>query len=240
MKKILLGTTMMVAVAGLLVAGAAQAADLPTKAPLYKAPPAYFSWAGWYLGASIGGAFGHDRILDVAELAGTRYSNNPSGVFGGGQIGFNFQSGQFVWGIEADLGGMGLSKTTGEPGAPTILFTTIRSGFYGDVTGRLGVAAWDQTLLYAKGGFAFFDGRITQTDVGEATFGKSSHSGWTIGGGVEQMLSSPGWSWKLEYLHFDFGRFNNVNPADTPDVYRNRFTVDTVKAGINYHFGARY
>jgi outer membrane immunogenic protein len=236
MKKILLGTTM---VAGLLAAGAAQAADLPTKAPYYKAPQAYFSWAGWYLGASVGGAFGHDRILDVGELAGTRYSNNPSGVFGGGQIGFNFQSGQFVWGIEADLGGMGLSKTTGEPGAPTILFTTIKSGFYGDVTGRLGIAAWDRTLLYVKGGYAFYDGKITQTDVGEATFGKSSHSGWTIGGGVEQMFS-PGWSWKLEYLHFDFGRFNNVNPVDLPDVYRNTFTVDTVKAGINYHFGAQY
>src|SRR5690242_19166326 len=112
MKKILLGTTML---AGLLVAGAAQAADLPTKAPYYKAPPAYFSWAGWYLGASVGGAFGHDRIHDVDEFA-SHFSNNPSGVFGGGQIGFNVQSGQFVWGVEADLGAMGLSKTTTEPG----------------------------------------------------------------------------------------------------------------------------
>jgi outer membrane immunogenic protein len=231
MKKILLGTTM---IAGLLVAGAAQAADL--RAPVYKAAPApYFSWAGWYLGASIGGAFGHDSILDVNEIAGTRYSNHPSGVFGGGQIGFNFQSGQFVWGVEADLGGMGLSKTTNEPGGGGILFTTIKSGFYGDVTGRLGIAAWDRTLLYVKGGYAFYDGKISQTDVPEATVGKSGHSGWTIGGGFEQMFS-PAWSWKVEYLHFDFGRFNNTF-ADG-DVYRNKFTAETIKVGINYHFGA--
>jgi outer membrane immunogenic protein len=232
-KKVLLAA----AVACIAFAAPALAADMPVKAPAYKAPPAVFNWTGWYVGGHIGGAWGDDRITDVAEITGNRFSNKPTGIFGGGQLGFNVQNGQVVWGGEVDLGAMDLHKRVSEPLSAGLLASQIKSGFYSDVTGRLGYA-WDRSLLYAKGGYAFYGGSIKNidNDPGEGvTFGKSGSSGWTAGGGFEQMINAA-WSWKVEYLYFNFGTIHNVNPVDTPDIYINKFTVQTVKVGLNYKF----
>jgi outer membrane immunogenic protein len=212
------------------------AADMPVKGPVYKAAP-IFDWSGFYFGDHIGAAWSHIGVTDLDEVPGTQYSNKSTGFFGGSQFGFNVQSGQVVWGAEVDLGAMGLGKTAIEPAPPPTLLSTIKSGIYGDVTGRLGYA-WDRTLLYAKGGYAFYAGGIknTDNDPGEiVTFGKSGHSGWTVGGGIEQMINSA-WSWKLEYQYFDFGTVRTVNPVDG-DRYDNKFSVQTIKVGLNYKLG---
>jgi outer membrane immunogenic protein len=115
-----------------LGAGSALAADMPVKAPVYKAPPppAVYSWSGFYIGANIGGAWsrnnsdGYNGLVfpafaalppevavitifpgQLGTLAGT---GNRSGVIGGGQIGYNWQVQQFVLGVEADAEGTGL------------------------------------------------------------------------------------------------------------------------------------
>jgi outer membrane immunogenic protein len=212
----------------------ANAADLAVKAPVYKAPVAYPIWAGLYIGGHIGGAW---SSLDVNAFDedGNTFKNNTSGVFGGGTIGYNFQTGNWVYGAEVDLGAMGLSHSTTNPVDATIV-SKINSGFYADATARLGYA-FDKTLVYAKGGYAFYDGSISNTDLrNPETSTVTGVSGWTVGGGVEYKIA-PAWSVKAEYQFFNFGN-SGLNIVDRRDVdhYDNKLTIQTVKGGINYHF----
>src|SRR5262249_37543668 len=135
-----------------------------------------YSWAGFYLGANVGAAWGDLTTRDRDENNVT-FKNRSTDVFGGGQIGFNLQRGNWVFGPEVDLGAMGLSHTAIEPG-DTDIRSRIGSGFYGDVTGRLGYS-FGPTLLYGKGGFAFTEGSISNTDVTEFTAKVSGLTGWT-------------------------------------------------------------
>ena len=119
------------------------------------------------------------------------------------------------------------------------------SGLYGDITGRLGVT-FDGLLIYAKGGFAFFDGEAKQatTKPGYAPTGTDTFTGWTLGGGAEYFLTRS-ISLKAEYLHFDFGTqraYQTTTVADPPTPVGYQFnnwhdvSFDSVKAGIAYHF----
>jgi len=201
----------------------------------YRSAPccATYSWSGFYLGANVGAAWGDLTTRDHDEFGGT-FKNRSTDVFGGGQIGFNLQRGNWVFGPEVDLGAMGLSHTASEPGTGGIIQSRIGSGFYGDVTGRLGYS-FGPTLLYGKGGFAFTEGSISNTDVAEFTAKVSGLTGWTAGGGIEYKIN-PAWSLKAEYLHFDFGSERIVNQSDG-DRYDNKLSTDTVKVGVNFHFG---
>ena len=135
---------------------------------------------------------------------GNTFKNEPSGVFGGGQIGYNFQSGPFVYGLEVDLGGMNLDHTKANPRVTTT-YSKIESGFYLDVTGRLGYS-FDRWLVYGKGGYAYYNGKVWVNETANVAWNsKDSLDGWTAGGGVEYMLS-PAWSLKVEYQYFDFGK----------------------------------
>jgi opacity protein-like surface antigen len=136
-------------------------------------------------------------------------------------------------------------------------------GFYGDVTGRLGYA-WGPAMLYAKGGFAFLNATLNLKESIYDSWGlmgcgtawcdfsqnrSTTLTGWTVGGGLEWKVS-PMWSIKVEYLHFDFGNFNNNccndwfnqnHPAwNVVNNWDNRanLTVDTVKLGFNYFWNA--
>jgi outer membrane immunogenic protein len=231
------------AVSALLIAlplGASQAADLAAKAaPLAPAPAPLPSWTGYYTGAHIGGAWGNLEVQDFNENPGT-FSNRPSGVFGGLQFGYNFQWTQWLYGVEVDTGGMDLDKTTTEPNSSGEIQSVIKAGFYGDITSRLGYVwnspfLWgNSSLLYVKGGIAYYNGNVHVVDVPEGATNETNHTGWTIGGGFEQMIN-PNWSWKLEYQYFTFGNRMVILPADG-DAYNNKLTVNTVKLGINYHF----
>jgi outer membrane immunogenic protein len=221
------------ALTGVAAMASANAADLAVKAPVYKAAPmVYPSWAGLYIGGHIGGAWGTTDVTDFDEDR-HQFKNNSSGLFGGGTVGYNFQTGNFVYGVEADFGGMGLSHSTVEAG-PNHITSQIGSGFYMDATARLGYA-FDKTLVYAKGGYAFFDGPVTVVDPGEALTGVKGLNGWTVGGGIEYKIA-PAWSVKAEYQFFDFGTTSVVMPPSDPDRFDNKLTVHTLKAGVNYHF----
>jgi outer membrane immunogenic protein len=223
------------ALAGVVGCGSANAADMYAagrgmKDPVYEPVT---TWTGFYLGAHLGAAFGTLETTDFNEVAG-KFKNDPTDVFGGVQFGYNMQHGHFVYGAEVDLGAMGFNDTVSQPGA-TYIKSTISTGLYGDITGRLGYA-FDRTLVYAKGGFAFFEGDIKITDVGEASTIKSGLTGYTIGAGVEHKFS-PAWSVKAEYQYFDFG---SETLLVSDDKYTNELTAHTVKVGVNYSFQKDY
>jgi outer membrane immunogenic protein len=122
-------------------ASVASAADMPVKAtPL--SPPVY-SWTGFYIGGHIGADWGRDKatVIDNNPVDVTApFSQNATGIFGGGQFGYNWQQNNIVFGVEADFGGLGLNSSVFRNNVVnTIGFqTNTSSGFYGDVTGRLG------------------------------------------------------------------------------------------------------
>jgi outer membrane immunogenic protein len=228
------------AVALAAVAAPAYAADLAVNAPVYKAAPPLFTWAGAYIGASVGGIWADDQITDLDGFrAFQTFSLKSAGVIGGGVLGYNFQSGSFVYGVEADLGGISWNKTIGEPGPALASAASnhLGSGFYSDVTGRIGFTASD-TLFYAKGGWAMFDGKASVTNVELGTVSTGNFNGWTAGAGIEYAFANC-WSAKVEYQHFDFGSQTAtlVNPKfGTSFRFSNDLTADAVKIGVNYHF----
>ena len=235
-------------------------------APFPVAAPLAPLWSGLYGGAHIGGAWAdlstHDldsywygpvypyyTIGNYRDYGVWHTDQSPSGVFGGGTIGYNMQRGGVVFGIEADFGDMGLSgsKFIGAPAVnpptgyllPSAYQTAkahISTGFYGDVTGRLGWA-WGPWLVYGKGGLAVLDATTNLSDYDTDFWAQgstdSTHIGWTAGGGIEY-LWNPAWSVKLEYQFFDFG--TNTSVIDTY-AFDNRLEINTVKVGINYHLG---
>jgi outer membrane immunogenic protein len=203
------------AVAGLVcAAGAASAADLParvyTKAPAYVAPIAY-NWTGFYLGAHIGGAFaGEDNAL---------VGNNDGQFMGGGQIGYDYQfSPNWVLGLEANYSFLANDSSS-----------NFRDRGLGSVTGRLGYT-WGPAMLYVKGGYAWAD---THSSFGFAS--DNGDSGYTVGGGLEYMLSQ-NWSAKLEYQYYNFGDVNFVFAGPPVVIGTLHNDIHTVKLGVNYRF----
>ena len=253
-----------VAALGVLAfAAQADAADIYAPAgpaPFPVAAPVAL-WSGFYGGVHIGGAWADlsTRDLDAAwtnDYTGSinydplaKYGvlhtdQSPSGVFGGGTIGYNAQRGGVVFGIEADFGAIGLngSKLLSVPVLnPPVVETAaahISTGFYGDVTGRVGWA-WGPWLLYGKGGLAVLEATTNVSDFNPTftspVFGTVDNTrvGWTAGGGFEY-LWNPAWSVKIEYQYFDFGTTSST--AYSYD-FNHDLTINTVKVGLNYHLG---
>jgi outer membrane immunogenic protein len=224
MKKLVAG---FFAFAALVTAQGALAADLSV-APLYKAPPAVvtqaYNWTGFYLGANGGGGWGHSYWDTSADRIGT------SGGLVGGTVGYNWQVGSAVFGLEGDIDWANLKGTSASTLCPAGCTTS--DGWLGTVRGRLGYA-FGGVLPYVTGGLAVGDIRAATPGFAGAT---STNAGWTAGGGLEFAL--PGnWSAKAEYLHVDLGSFNcgvNCNglPTDNVSMHDN-----IVRAGVNYRFG---
>jgi outer membrane immunogenic protein len=223
------------ALASVLGFGGAGAADLYTGGS-FKDPVYIPTWTGFYLGGHVGAAWGELDVKDFDEVPG-KFKSTPTDAFGGVQFGYNIQRGNWVFGPEVDLGAMGFNETATQPGTGGLIKSTLETGFYGDLTGRLGYA-FANNLVYAKGGFAFFEGDVKITDVGEAFVMKGGLTGWTIGGGIEHKFS-PNWSVKAEYQYFDFGHETLILPSDG-DRYKADLTAHTVKVGVNYFWQKDY
>ena len=245
MKRILLGAVALVAISAV---PPALGADL-TAAPVYtKAPPPVvaYSWTGFYVGGSAGYGWSNSAtglvgtpVFATPFIVGGPQSlaasvaaippvlnTHPAGFIGGGQIGYNYQTGRTVWGIETDFSGanisgsatqMGSAALTGFPGsfASATAVGSQRLDYLGTVRGRAGFTPLDPLLLYVTGGFAY--GHLTtSTSVSEAfSFptpfpapavgsAASMRTGWTVGAGAEWGIA-PNWSIKAEYLYFDLG-----------------------------------
>jgi outer membrane immunogenic protein len=216
-----------VAVAALVVAQGATAADLSV-APLYKAPPPVmapaYNWSGFYLGINGGGGWGHSYW----DASATRI--NTSGGMVGGTAGYNWQLGNAVLGIEGDIDWANLKGTNTSTLCP--LGCSTSDTWLSTVRGRAGYA-FGGVLPYITGGLAVGDIRAATPGFAGAS---NTNAGWTAGGGIEFAL--PGnWSAKAEYLYVDLGRFNcgvscNGLPTDNVSMHDN-----VVRAGVNYRFG---
>lgn len=227
-----------IAAAFLMGTTAASAADLPagtyTKAPAMV--PAGINWTGFYAGVfggyGWGGKFRNNDTDDVDDIEQASASDLKGG-FGGGTIGYNWQAAgsMLVWGLEADVAGSGISLNFVDPDDGDT--ARYRINAFGSVTGRVGVA-FDAALLYLKGGYAWTNNKLTATDGADTFSSSATHSGYTIGGGLEYMFM-PAWSAKAEYMFADYGNAT-YGPAPDGEYGRVGMTTHTVKAGINYHF----
>jgi outer membrane immunogenic protein len=173
-------------------------------------------------------------------------SNRLSGVAGGGQIGYNWQTSALVFGVEAYLQGTTERKSITVGCGVACAFTATNSlPAFGTLRGRLGFAAWDRGLVYVTGGAAWLDNHTAATLTtagGTATLLSSNRDrfGWTVGGGAEWMLWDR-WSAKAEYLYMraDNNQFTTAIPAALGGgvfSIAGRTTNNVVRVGLNYHF----
>ncbi len=244
-------------VAGILAlgaAGTATAADMAVKARPAPIAPA-FSWTGFYIGAHVGGAWfdkGWDAPLTPINIVGgcpgcprPVGSHTASSWLAGGQVGFNYQTGMWVLGVEADGSWTDLNATSANALLPAALFIRSRTDAVGTFAGRVGIAA-NQALFYVKGGGAVASDRFTAGVFGppqlETQASSDTRWGWMVGAGVEAALTQS-ITVKAEYNYLDFGTFrqtlqpNGVLPGTLPFEYDIHQRMDLVKVGLNYRFG---
>ena len=264
-------------VSALLLASAmpAAAADLP----YYKAPPPamapVYNWTGFYVGINGGYSFGRssrdisffDPATGFPILPGvgsnvTGGTELSGGLFGG-QIGYNWQAGQWLLGVETD------AQWTGQRGSANFLcaglvcvpgLTALPAGalgtaatvdqkleWFGTLRGRGGILISPMFLAYVTGGAAYGSVKndvtlatVTAAGVPVAVTGSNSSNrfGWTLGAGVEWAFI-PNWSAKLEYLYMDLGTSNGTARLAAPAIgatLTSRTTDNILRAGINYRF----
>ena len=233
MKKIVsLGTA---ALAALVAASAAQAADMPRKAPLAPYVGAPFNWTGFYIGAHVGAGWStKEWTLLQSDFPSSPIGNfNLNGFLGGGQIGYNWQSGWAVFGVEADASAADIKGSTL---CTNLAFCSSKIDALGTITARFGGAV-DRALVYVKGGGAWEHEKNAR--IGTEFSESKTRWGWTVGTGVEYAFA-PNWSGKVEYNFLDFGKANffrdTIAEAEGVSVDI-RQSVHTVKFGLNYRFG---
>lgn len=222
--------------ATILSVTAAQAADMPTKAPVYTPPPiVMYKWTGLYVGINGGGAWG--RSHHNFDSAGTTTGDyNISGGLVGGTLGYNWQTGPVVFGLEGDID---WANIKGSANCPNPAFTCgTKDTWLGTFRGRVGYAGWDRVLLYITGGLAFGDIKA-EIPTGPVSLpgGSTTRAGWTVGAGIEYGFA-PNWSVKAEYLYVDLGSFDcgtNCSGAGGGSDNVN-FTANIVRGGLNYRF----
>jgi len=245
MKRILLSATLIG-----LGAAPAFAADLPRKAPPVAPVAApVWNWTGFYIGAHGGGVWGRADITHspvaappgfafAVDAAAVTAANSPqlkpNGFMAGAHAGYNFQTGNFVWGLEGDFSYFRLRANTagifpfpstlpgGVLGPPTLTFTAatdISTDWLVTLRPRVGVAA-SNALFYVTGGLAVTNEKVNQLSgvLNGATLTSSisnTRLGWTVGGGIEYMLTR-NWTIRAEYLHLDFGTASGAGTGNIP------------------------
>ena len=240
MKKFFLGTVGLIAFG---MSAPALAADMPVKAPPPAPLPVIYDWSGFYIGANGGWGQSHNCV-DFITVAGTVASDcaNRSGGVVGGQIGYRWQTNQFVFGLEAQGDWADLSNTRVSLFDPT-LSTTVKTDGIGLFTAQLGWA-WNASLLYVKGGAAVTSNRLdifdTLTGIGLVS-ASNTRWGGTVGVGFEYGFA-PNWSVGLEYDHLWMGNANNTFTVVDPrlaGILNSRISqdVDLVTVRVNYRWG---
>jgi outer membrane immunogenic protein len=218
----------------------ASAADLPAdRSPAMAAP--IYHWGGFYVGANGGWGSSHDSRLNLSDGRDLG-SYDATGGVAGGQLGYRWQAGGWVFGLEAQGDWADLSGST--PNA-FVAGEAIRSRMdaFGLFTGQVGYA-FDNVLLYAKGGAALTDRNYQFLDTAAAALVSSSgyQTRWsgTVGAGLEYGFT-PNWSFALEYDHIfeDQHTVGFVTPAGRPSAatFASGGDTDMITVRVNYHFG---
>jgi outer membrane immunogenic protein len=198
MKKFLLGTVGLVA----LGMAPASAADLAAR-PYTKAPPmvqAVYDWSGFYIGINGGWAQTNDRRIDPAGALFGDYDSNGGTV--GGQVGYRWQTGPWVFGLEAQGNWADINGSNANLLAPPGALIRSKMDAFGLFTGQVGYA-WNNVLLYAKGGAAVTDRNYEFVGAGAGVLSSTGYdTRWspTVGAGLEFGFA-PNWSLGVEYNH---------------------------------------
>jgi outer membrane immunogenic protein len=243
MRKILIAA----AAFAVLAIGPAMGADMPIP---YGSPPPIpvYNWTGFYAGLHVGGGWDRTDWFEDATLSGaggvapTGFHDaavSASGFLGGGQAGFNYQTGLTVWGIQADGG---WASITGSAGCFFEVVGTAQTcgqtvDYLGTITGRVG-ATYSSFLFYLLGGAAWEHEQISNTCIGcgpppTLTFSGVAW-GWTVGVGVEYAMPM-GWSAFLQYNFIDFDtRDLSFGGIFSENIREN---LNILKFGFNYRFG---
>ncbi|WP_375313245.1 outer membrane protein [Bradyrhizobium sp. A5] len=241
---------------------AASAADLAYKARPVAVDPGY-NWSGFYIG--VNGGYAWNNASDVA-VSGTPLITvsqpgavpfavgglRPEGYLVGGQVGWNYQFGAGLIGIEADFDFADIkdSRNVDLPPVGTNVRTSAseKIDFFGTVRGRLGGIVSQRLLLFVTGGLAyanvkdsanineFFNAPVPARQfIGNAS---GLRYGWTLGAGAEWAVAKS-WTVKGEYLYYDLGS-RTITGAQTNPVgadfatYQFLTRGNIVKAGLNY------
>ncbi len=228
------------------LASAARAADLGVAAPTYSPSSAVtYNWNGFYLGLEGGGNWGNSQhffddpsnpaLIGLAQTAGIDLSG---GLFGG-TVGYNYQLGPLLLGLEDDMSWTNQRGSAGliAPFNQKETFTTDES-WIATLRGRAGIA-WNRWLFFGTGGAALAGEGINLCDPIHGCGSQSSVvAGWTAGGGAEFAFSRH-WSFKLEYLHADFGsHYYSITPNNGGHFASRQVSLDDniVRVGLNYKF----
>jgi len=268
MKKILVAMAAFAA----LIGTPALAADMPVKAAPLPAPLCV--WCGWYIGVNAGwvgpadasfrntgsdtGAFGLGTALAAGVIPGTVSNNNMNGFIGGGQVGYNWQTGIMVVGLEADFDGVSDKNTINLvfPGGggfgPFTTTYTHQLDWLSTFRGRLGVTASSDFLIYMTGGVAVGEvktgnslicptcGPPASTEPSTTSANTATRAGIVIGLGAEWMVA-PHWSIKAEYLYAELGSTNSTIVYTYPgavssltSTVHNNYNI--ARGGVDWHF----
>jgi len=220
----------------------ANAADMYGSAGGYKDGPAFVAvnWTGFYAGVNGGyGWASEDQLVDLVSNPLLPFGGvSPTGGFGGGQIGYNWQGiwdRHLVFGVEADIQGGAINDSqTGLNGS----HYKSDLDYFGTIRGRAGYAV-DRTLFYFTGGFAYGGLQKSSDAFGPQRFDGVA-TGYVLGVGVEYKFS-PEWSVKGEYQYLNFGKndpcgvgngcFSDpLNAGEQKDD-----AYHTIRLGVNYH-----
>ena len=242
MKKILLSG---VALLALSMAAPASAADLGARPYTRALPPvaSIYDWSGFYIGGNGGWGQSHN-CLDFVDATGVTFADacrDRSGGLAGGQIGYRWQAGTWVFGFEGQGDWADLSNTRVSLIAPAFSTRTKTDGI-GLITGQIGYA-WNNALFYFNGGAAVTGNRLeilgTASGISLAS-ADSTRWGGAAGFGFEYGFT-PNWSVGVEYDHLWMGHNNNsfsvVNPIVAGALNRIDQDVDMVTLRVNYRFG---
>jgi outer membrane immunogenic protein len=225
------------------------AADLAAR-PYTKAPAlaAVYDWTGFYIGVNAGVGLGRDRFqhdwLGVGSV--NSFYASPQGGFGGGQVGYNWQTGSvfgpIVFGVEADIQAADLSdhRTTFSEGGVLRNYSQ-KLDWFGTARGRIGIAN-GPVLSYVTAGFAYANvktnasasfGGLTNTFSNERTAG-----GWVVGSGVEAALGG-NWTGKIEYLYLNLGNRSDLATLGATTPIQTELRENIFRVGLNYRINGR-
>jgi len=212
--------------------------------------PPTANWAGFYIGLNAGGLLGRNPSSLTFPGNAELFHLMPGAYQGGGQIGYNWQAGSWVFGLETDLQGV-----FGDDKDACVAICSAATGvnikqtlpWFGTTRGRVGYSL-GSTLLYGTGGFAYGSTRTVLNEyapggIAQVTINRT-RGGWTAGAGIESPLKflglfGPNWTAKTEYLYVDLGNTSNGFTAlATPQVFSTRTQEHIFRGGINYHFNA--
>lgn len=225
----------------------ALAADLPARqapvapgAAVVYAPA--FSWTGFYLGGELGWMQARPKYTPGAVILGAPFvaSSLPvsekNGASYGLMAGFNYQMGQFVFGVEGDFTGWTVGEIRSAPLAGDFITATSKWG--GSIRGRLGYA-FDRALLYMTGGGAFVSTKTAIPTTGYSIGDDGTRWGWTLGGGADYAFTNH-WFTGIEYRYTQYDSTTITFPVGYQNLgivgFKQELSTSQVTARIGYKF----